>query len=263
MMPFMNRHRHIALTTMKQNLLKILSLLLGTLCTSCATQYHVEGFTDRGVLEGKMLYVKMFENGNMVTIDSCRVRHGQLNFTGELDTAKFVTIYMDEEYVGPLVLEEGEINVSLNELQSELKGGPYNDSLNVFLTEFQRYFRTRMQLGEEYQRYQKHSTQMILDGKSIEESNMLYVERMNSVMERLAELDAKQDALETNFIIRNSNNILGPGVFMLMTWKHPYPYLTPQIEEILLRSYPYLKDHPYVQRYVEAARKNMKQMREE
>lgn len=239
------------------------SLVLGTLTiSSCATQYHVEGVTDRGMLEGKMLYVKVFDKDNMVAIDSCQVRHGQLTFTGELDTTKFVAIYMDDQYVGPLVLEEGTINLTLNEIQSEVKGSPYNDSLNVYLNQFQQYCRARMQLGEEYQRCQKSSAQLILDGMSVEECNTIIGERLNSVIARLDELDAQQDALETSFIIRNSNNVLGPGVFMLMTWKQPYPYLTPQIEEILLRSYPYLKEHPYVKLYIDAARKNMEQMRQ-
>ncbi len=236
--------------------------LLVPLASACATQYHVEGVTDRGLLEGKMLYVKVFDKNDMVTIDSCQVRHGQLTFSGEIDTAKFVTIYMDDQYVGPLVLEEGNINVALNELKSEVKGSPYNDSLNVFLNEYQHYLLARKTLGEEYQRCQKQSAQLILDGKSVEESNRLYGERLAELMERLAEIDAKQDALETNFIVRNSNNIMGPGVFMLMTWQYPYPYLTPQIEEILVRSLPYLKEHPYVKRYVDAARNNMKQMRQ-
>ncbi len=247
---------------MKNQIYNILSLLMGALCASCATQYHVEGITDRGMLEGKMLYVKVFDKDEMVTIDSCQVRHGQLSFTGELDTTKFVTIYMDDQYVGPLVLEEGNINVSLNELQSEIKGSPLNDSLNVFLAEFQRCVRQRMQLGEEYQRCQKNSVQLILDGYSEEETRTMCEDKMNEVMDRLAALDAEQDILETNFIVRNSNNILGPGVFMLMTWKHAYPYLTPQIDEILVRSYPYLKEHPYVKSYVDAAKKNMEQMRQ-
>jgi len=247
---------------MKNNLYNILSLLLGALCASCATQYHVEGVTDGGVFEGKMLYVKVFDKDDMLTIDSCRVRHGQLSFTGELDSTKFVTIYMGDQYVGPLVLEEGTISVTLNELQNEVKGSPLNDTLNVFLTEFQRIYRMRMQLGEDYQRCQKSSVQLILDGYSEEETNQICSDRMNDVMQRLADLDAEQDILETNFIVRNSNNILGPGVFMMMTWKQPYPYLTPQIEEILLRSYPYLKAHPYVKRYIDAAKKNMEQMRQ-
>lgn len=242
---------------------KVLGLLALSflVTTSCATQYHVEGVTDRGMLEGKMLYVKVFDKDNMVTIDSCRVRHGQLAFTGELDTTKFVAIYMDDQYVGPLVLEEGVINLSLNELQSEVKGSPYNDSLNVFLGEFQRFYRARINLGEEYQRCQKNSAQLILDGMSEEECNRICSERMNDVLRRLNELEAQQDALETNFIVRNSGNVLGPGIFMLTTWKQPYPYLTPQIEEILVRSSSYLKEHPYVKSYIDAARKNMEQMR--
>ena len=234
----------------------------GVTLGSCVTQYHVEGVTDRSVLEGKTLYIKVFDKDDMVAIDSCKVRHGQLTFSGELDSTKFVSIYVDEEYVGPLVLEEGPITLSLNELLSEVKGSPYNDSLNVFLTEFQRFFRARMQLGEEYQRCQKTSAQMILDGLSEEECAEKLSARVNNVMEQLEQLDAQQDALETNFIVRNSSNILGPGIFMLMTWKHPYPYLTPQIEEILIRSNPYLKQHPYVKRYIDAAKKNMEQMRE-
>ncbi len=247
---------------MRINPLHLLCTLAGVILASCATQYHVDGRTDRGMLEGKMLYVKVFDRDDLVTIDSCQVCHGQLTFTGELDTAQFVSIYMDDQYVGPLVLEEGVISLKLNELQSEIMGSPYNDSLNVFLGEFQRFFRARMQLGEEYQRCQKSSAQLILDGLTEEESILASHKRISQVLDSLAELDARQDAFETSFIVRNSNNILGPGLFMFMTWRQPYPYLTPQIEEILLRSYPYLKSHPYVQRYVDAARKNMEQMRQ-
>lgn len=247
---------------MKHTLYHLFALLAGAFCASCATQYHVEGVTDRGALEGKMLYVKQFDKDNMITIDSCQVRHGQLNFTGVLDTTKFVTLYMGEQYVGPLVLEEGMISVTLNELQSEIKGSPYNDSLNVFLNEYQCIYRQRMTLAEEYQRCQKNRAQLILDGYAEEECNEKCDARMNEILADLNQLDAQEDALETGFIVRNSNNVLGPGVFMLTTWKHPYPYLTPQIEEILLRSYPYLREHPYVKRYVDAARKNMEQMRQ-
>lgn len=247
---------------MKRHIVNILTLFIGSLLGSCVSQYHVDGMTDRSTLEGQMLYVKMFHKDEMVTIDSCMVRHGQLSFSGELDSAKFVVIYSDEKYVGPLVLEEGEISLSLNELQNEIKGGPLNDSLNVFINQFQRYYNSRMILEDDFQRFQKQNAQYILDGMAEHEREKIYSQRMNELNSQMLELESLQDAFETNFIVRNSNNILGPGVFMLLTWKYPYPYLTPQIEEILFRSSATLKTHPFVQRYIEAAQKNMEQMRE-
>lgn len=73
-------------------------------------------------------------------------------------------------------------------------------------------------------------------------------------------LSAEQDRLVTSFITSNFDNVLGTGVFMIMTSGYPYPVLTPQIEEIMTKATPYFKSNEYVRRYMEAAKENMHQM---
>ena len=70
----------------------------------------------------------------------------------------------------------------------------------------------------------------------------------------------ENDKLLTTFITNNSDNVLGPGVFMIMTSSYPFPQLTPQIDEILFRAKPYFKNHPYVKKYLEAAQQNMEKI---
>ena len=64
----------------------------------------------------------------------------------------------------------------------------------------------------------------------------------------------------TDFITSNFDNVLGAGVFMIMTSSFPYPVMTPQIEEIWSKATPYFKNDVYVRNYIKAARENMEQL---
>ena len=57
----------------------------------------------------------------------------------------------------------------------------------------------------------------------------------------------------TNFIVENFDNVLGPGVFMMMTGSYPYPVLTPQIEDIMSKATKKFKEDPYVKAYYQTA----------
>ena len=60
----------------------------------------------------------------------------------------------------------------------------------------------------------------------------------------------------TNFIIENFDNVLGPGVFMMMTSTFRYPTLTPQIEDIMSKATDKFKNDPYVKDYYQVAMEN-------
>ena len=60
----------------------------------------------------------------------------------------------------------------------------------------------------------------------------------------------------THFIIENFDNVLGPGVFMMLTSGYPYPVLTPQIEEIMSKATANFKNDPYVKEYYQVAQEN-------
>ena len=57
----------------------------------------------------------------------------------------------------------------------------------------------------------------------------------------------------TNFIVENFDNILGPGVFMMVTSGYQYPVLTPQIEDIMSKATKKFKNDPYVKEYYKTA----------
>ena len=66
----------------------------------------------------------------------------------------------------------------------------------------------------------------------------------------------QEDSLVTNFIVENFDNVLGPGVFMMVTGNYQYPILTPQIEDIMSKATEYFKNDPYVKDYYEKAQEN-------
>ncbi len=223
-----------------------LLLLLPLLSSSCATQYNVEGTTNVSMLEGKTLYLKVFTDEMMKSLDSCTVQHGRMRFNGALDSVQMVNIFMDDQSMMPMVLEEGIISLTIDESRQNVTGSPMNDTLYNFI-------RAKVKLDNELEDIPALESRLIVDG--VEE-----MERERILMSEVQRISSANDKLVTSFVIRNSDNVLGPGVFMIMTSGYPFPQLTPQIEEILFRAKPCFKEHPYVKRYVEAARKNMEKI---
>ncbi len=90
-------------------------------------------------------------------------------------------------------------------------------------------------------------SQMIMDGTD-------YDEVMYELGKQSKELADENDQLITRFIRANYNNVLGPGIFMILTSSLPYPVLTPQLEEIITNAPPYFLGHPYVKEYIKKAK---------
>jgi hypothetical protein len=88
--------------------------------------------------------------------------------------------------------------------------------------------------------------QMILEG--IDEN---VINQQLSV--EAAVIAQREDSLVTNFIVDNFENVLGPGVFMIMTSNYPYPVLTPQIEDIMSKAPKSFKEDSYVKEYYQVA----------
>ena len=130
--------------------------------------------------------------------------------------------------------------------QQYVTGSALNDTLYSFI-------RRKSRLDNELAELPHLESQMIMDG--VEEN--LRMVRLNDEANRLLHLS---DRLVTNFITSNFDNVLGPGVFMIMTSSFPYPVMTPQIEEIMTKATPYFKSDLYVRNYLKAAKENMQQM---
>ena len=116
---------------------KILYLLISLVVfTSCANSYHVQGSSNVTDLDGRMLYLKVLQDNDFKNIDSSEVVHGQFQFAGTLDSARMANIFMDDRSVLTFVLEEGDINIKINNTQQTVSGTPLNDKLFKFFNEY-------------------------------------------------------------------------------------------------------------------------------
>lgn len=210
--------------------------------TSCANSYDITGTSNVSTLDGRMLYLKVLQDAEFKSVDSCDVVHGQFHFNGTLDSIRMANIFMDDEPVLPLVLESGAITVKLDDTQQVVSGSPLNDKLFGFFKKYQQLQNQQRELVH------KHD-QAIMNG-----SDMNVVTRqLTAEANRLAE---QEDKLVTTFVTDNFDNVLGAGVFFLVTMGNQYPMLTPWIEDIMSKATDHFKNDSYVKDYYQKAQEN-------
>lgn len=210
--------------------------------TSCANSYNIQGTSNVSTLDGRMLYLKILKNNDFKNIDSCDVVHGQFHFDGNLDSVRMANIFMDDEAVLPLVLESGDINVKLDDAQQVVSGTPLNDKLFKFFKKYQQLQNQQMELVH------KHD-QAIMNGSDME----MVTRKLNEEAIHLAD---QEDKLVTSFVTENFDNVLGPGVFFMVTMRNQYPMLSPWIEDIMSKATEHFKNDPYVKDYYQKAQEN-------
>lgn len=222
---------------------KILYAFLTVLVfASCANQYNIQGSSNVSTLDGRMLYLKILKNNDFKSLDSCDVVHGQFQFNGSFDTVCMANIFMDDESVLPLVLEKGDINIKIDNTQQTVSGTPLNDELFKF---FNKYNQLKNQEAELIHTHDR----AIMNGQDMNVVNQC----LNAEAQRLSE---QEDKLVTSFVTENFDNVLGPGVFFMVTIGNPYPELTPWIEDIMSKATEKFKNDAYVKDYYQKAQEN-------
>ena len=216
------------------------------LMASCANSYNVQGSSSISSLDGSKLYLKAVKNNELKSIDSCDIVHGQFHFSGILDTVRMANLFMDDQSIMPVVLEEGEIVIKLDNAAQSVGGTPLNDKLYKFIDKHK-------QLDNRMSELSHRQSQMMLEGVD----ELTINEQLNAEAEKIA---AEEDKLVTSFIVENFDNVLGPGVFMMITSGLNVPVLTPQIEDIMSKATDKFKNDPYVKEYYQVASENMAKM---
>lgn len=226
---------------------KIFYALLTTITlTSCAGSYNIEGTSSIQTLDGKMLYLKVVKNNELKNLDSCEVVHGLFKFSGTADSAQMANLFMDDQSIMPIVLEIGDITIKLDNTQQTVGGTPLNEKLYKFIDK-------RSQLDNQMEELSHKESQMIMDGENLDEIRIKLTDQANRIAK-------EEDFLETTFITDNFDNVLGPGVFMMLCSGYKYPVLTPQIEDIMSKATPKFKNDPFVKDYYQTALENMQRM---
>ncbi len=207
--------------------------------TSCADSYRIQGASSVSSLDGSKLYLKAIRGGELKNIDSCEVVHGKFKFAGLYDSTLMASLFMDDQNIMPVVVEQGDITIRIDDAAQKVSGTPLNELLYDFLDKHN-------QLENRLNELSHRESQMLLDG--IDE------QVINEQLSAEAAVIARQeDSLVTHFICDNFDNVLGPGVFMMMTSAYRYPVLTPQIEEIMSKATDTFKNDPYVSEYYRVA----------
>ena len=220
----------------------VYALVVACSLASCAESYSVQGASSISALDGSKLYLKAIKDNELKTIDSCEVVHGKFRFAGLLDTVRMANLFMAEESIMPIVLEKGEISIRLDNASQVVGGTPLNEKLYEFID-------FHSQLDNQMVELSHKQSQMLLEG--IAEEVINYQLNMEA-----ADIARREDSLVTNFIVENFDNVLGPGVFMMMTSRYVYPVLTPQIEDIMSKATSKFKNDPYVRDYYQVATEN-------
>lgn len=217
-------------------------LVLSLLCASCGTSYNIRGTSDVPALDGRMLYLKVYDDSGFKAIDSCDIVHGQFAFSGGIDSARMATLFMDDSSIMPLVIESGDILVTINSTEQRVSGTQYNEQLFDFMDSYRK-------LTNQLEDLSHQQLQAIMNGEDEREVNR----RLNVEVQRIAK---DEDELVTTFISDNFDNVLGPGVFFLMTANTRYPVLQPWIEHLWSKATDAFKNDAYVRDYYEKAQQN-------
>ena len=166
-----------------------------------------------------MLFVKVLSGDELVNVDSAEVIHGYFQMEGKVDSVVLASLYMDDECIMPLVLEEGNIKIEINNVGISIKGTPLNDSFNKFIED-------KTAIDDRAYEVEREESRMIMDGVDI---NTVQFE----IDKKRVEVAQQMDNLIKTFISSNYENVLGPGVFIMIGNSLPYPFLTPVMEDIV------------------------------
>ena len=214
---------------------------------SCASEYKIEGNSSVSRLDGKMLFIKVPMGDRMMKVDSAEVIHGVFKMEGIADSTVIASLYMDDESIMPFVVEKGKIAISIENARINVTGTPLNDRFYEFVGKKTALDDRAYELG-------RKESRMIMDGKSPEEIH-------SEILKEREKLATEMNDLAKNFIQKNYENVLGPGVFIMLCSSFEFPIITPLIEEILDKAPDCFKNNPMVKEYVTVARANMEKIK--
>lgn len=222
---------------------KFLYIICAAIClASCSTAYNIKGSSDVQNLDGHMLYLKAIVDDKIKNLDSCDVVHGQFAFNGNIDTIKMVTLFVNDESVMPIVIEEGDITIKFNTAQQTCTGTPLNDKLADFIEKYN-------QITNQISDLQHQHDKAIMDGEDMQ------IVSKNLQM-KYETLNADYDKCITSFIEDNFDNILGPYVFQMATGTMEIPMTNAWIDALMSKATEKFKNDKYVKEFMDAAQRN-------
>lgn len=224
-------------------LLYILSLVSSFFSLSCADSYRIVGTSNLFDVDGKTISLMISEDNVWRALDSCEVLHGQFLMKGKVDSNIIATLFLDGEPIMPVILEPGEMDVTMSKLVFKVEGTPLNDSLYSFIA---RKYKLDLRVVE----LEREESRMIMNGYSEAQIQA----HIDSVYQVLGE-DMK--SLVCSFIGENYHNVLGLCGFAMLCNGLPYPMITPLIQTVIDEAPQAFLEHPSISKFLQMAHDNM------
>jgi hypothetical protein len=199
-------------------------------------------------MDGSMIYAKTFIDGEWKTIDSAEVVHGKFTMIGKADTVVLSTLFAGTEAIMPVVLEKGKIDVVISDLELSAKGTQLNEALYSFIDR-------RNKFDEQLAQLDHKETTMIMEGGDIDEIHRKLAEEEQQIARDM-------DEYVNKFITDNYENVLGPGIFMMLCSSMPYPVMTPQLQKLIDDAPHSFKSNGNIRSFIAAAQENMQLIEE-
>ena len=244
---FVETKRRIMEKSSKYGVWVMLVVLL-TAFSACSSTYQITGNSDITTLDGKILSLRTLRDGHWVEVDSAEVVHGLFSMNGKADTTRMVTIYFDNQGIMPIILENGDINVSISNQTMRAEGTPLNDALYDFI-------RVRNSMERQLGILNSREARLIMEGANPDFIHMQIQQEIDSI-------NRQMNAFARSFISDNFNNILGPSVFMMMCSTLPYPILTDEIEAILNSAPESFLNQEWIKDFISKAKENQQLIEE-
>ena len=218
-------------------------VFLATLLVSCQKNYYVFGTTDSLGIDGRMISLKTSDAlGNWHTLDSCEVTHGSFGMEGNADSVQVATLFVEEVPVMPVIVEPGNIELTINSQTLLAKGTRLNNLLYSFIKD-------KSHIDKQVSELQHLESQMIMKGLPD-----AYISHY--VDSAYSSLSDEMSTLVKRFISDNYSNVLSLCGFSMISNGLPHPAMTPLIQQVLDAAPKSFRDNPFVRSYVDAAEKN-------
>lgn len=218
-------------------------VFLTTALTSCQKSFYVFCSTDAPGIEGRMISLKTADAlGNWRTIDSCEVTHGSFGMEGNADSTLMATLFVEDSPLMPLIVEPGNIELTISNLKLLASGTRLNNLLYSFLED-------KSNIDKQVSELEHVESQMIMNGLPDE-----YISHY--VDSAYTSLSDNMTRLVTSFISDNYSNVLSLCGFSMLFNGLPYPVITPLIQQVLDNAPKSFTENPFVRNYVDAAEKN-------
>lgn len=217
------------------------ALILGMAVAGCSTQYNVQGSTSLSALEGQTLSLQSLYDDAPQTIAQSRVTHGAFDFMGTIDSTIVALVPLPEGTSLPVVVEMGDIQISIDNQGYVVAGSPMNDALYAFFRANDEMDQQLYQLGEQLARLEELSLRAQMHTGRFVESDLVRDarRRTNGVYE-------ERERLIRDFIVTNSDNVVGQYVFMAALRDCHFPLSYDCVDDILRHVKPAFRQNPRI-----------------